>query len=78
MDPHILPHITHTHTHGRVDTGDIFLLLTRLNDDWGWGRSQRTDESGLIPLAIMEDVVSMEDMVFVASCLLTIEQQCVH
>ena len=34
------------------------MLLSRLNDDWGWGRSQRSGESGLIPLMIMEDVVS--------------------
>ena len=33
------------------------MLLSRLNDDWGWGRSQRTGESGLIPIVIMEDVV---------------------
>ena len=33
------------------------MLLSRLNDDWGWGRSQRSGESGLIPLMIMEDVV---------------------
>ena len=32
-------------------------MLSRLNDDWGWGRSQRSGESGLIPLMIMEDVV---------------------
>ena len=31
--------------------------MSRLNDDWGWGRSQRTGESGLIPIVIMEDVV---------------------
>ena len=33
------------------------MLLSRLNDDWGWGRSHRSGESGLIPLMIMEDVV---------------------
>ncbi len=35
----------------------MFLLLSRLNDDWVWGRSQRTGESGIIPIVIMEDVV---------------------
>ena len=35
------------------------MLLSRLNDDWGWGRSQRTGESGLIPIVIMEDVVCL-------------------
>lgn len=36
----------------------MFVLLNRLNEDWGWGQSQRTGESGLIPLLLMEDVVS--------------------
>ena len=31
--------------------------MTKLSDDWGWGRSQKTGESGLIPIVIMEDVV---------------------
>ena len=60
MHTHIHTPCTHTYTHTythRVDTGDVFLLLTRLNDDWGWVRSQRTGDSGLIPLAIMEDMV---------------------
>jgi Ras GTPase-activating protein 1 len=43
-----------------IDAWEVFILLSRLNDDWGWGRSQRTGESGLIPLMIMEDV-SYED-----------------
>lgn len=42
----------------RIDVWEVFILLSRLNDDWGWGRSHRTGESGLIPLMIMEDVVS--------------------
>ena len=40
-----------------IDVWEVFVLLSRLNDDWGWGRSQRSGESGLIPLMIMEDVV---------------------
>ena len=43
-----------------IDAWEVFILLSRLNDDWGWGRSQRSGESGLIPLMIMEDVVSNE------------------
>ena len=43
--------------HCSIDVWEVFILLSRLNDDWGWGRSQRTGESGLIPLMIMEDVV---------------------
>ena len=31
--------------------------MAKLSDDWGWGRSQKTGESGLIPFVIMEDVV---------------------
>ena len=42
-----------------IDVGEVFILLSRLNDDWGWGRSQRSGESGLIPLMIMEDVVRL-------------------
>ena len=40
-----------------IDVWEVFVLLSRLNDDWGWGHSQRSGESGLIPLMIMEDVV---------------------
>ena len=40
-----------------MDAGEVFVLLNRLNDDWGWGQSQRTSECGLIPLLLMEDVV---------------------
>ena len=40
-----------------IDVWEVFILLSRLNDDWGWGRSQHSKESGLIPLMIMEDVV---------------------
>ena len=43
----------------RIVPGEVFLLLSRLNDDWGWGRSQRTGESGLIPIVIMEDMVCL-------------------
>ncbi|CAI8014996.1 Ras GTPase-activating protein 1, partial [Geodia barretti] len=39
-----------------IDVWEVFVLLSRLNDDWGWGHSQRSGESGLIPLMIMEDV----------------------
>ncbi|XP_064391287.1 ras GTPase-activating protein 1-like [Halichondria panicea] len=39
-----------------IRPGEVFLLLSRLNDDWVWGRSQRTGESGIIPIVIMEDV----------------------
>ncbi len=42
----------------RIETGEVFLLLSFLNDEWGWGRSQKTGQSGLIPIVIMEDVVS--------------------
>ena len=42
---------------GSIDVWEVFVLLSRLNDDWGWGRSHRSGESGLIPLMIMEDVV---------------------
>lgn len=42
-----------------VTPGEVFVLLTRLNEDWGWGRSQRTGDSGLIPLSVMEKVVSV-------------------
>ena len=40
-----------------MDAGEVFLLLNRLNEDWGWGQSQRTGESGLVPLLLMDDVV---------------------
>ena len=46
-----------THVSCSIDVWEVFVLLSRLNDDWGWGRSQRSGESGLIPLMIMEDVV---------------------
>ena len=45
------------HVSFSIDVWEVFVLLSRLNDDWGWGRSQRSGESGLIPLMIMEDVV---------------------
>jgi hypothetical protein len=45
-----------THVSCSIDVWEVFVLLSRLNDDWGWGRSQRSGESGLIPLMIMEDV----------------------
>ena len=41
----------------RVDEWEVFALQSQLDDEWGWGRSQRSGESGLIPLKIMEDVV---------------------
>ena len=41
----------------RIAQGEVFQLMTKLSDDWGWGRSQKTGESGLIPIVIMEDVV---------------------
>jgi hypothetical protein len=41
----------------RIARGEVFQLMTKLSDDWGWGRSQKTGESGLIPIVIMEDVV---------------------
>lgn len=37
--------------------GEVFLLLSLLSEEWGWGRSQKTGMSGLVPIAIMEDVV---------------------
>ena len=46
--------------HRSIEAWEVFILLSHLNDDWGWGRSQRTGESGLIPLMIMEDVVRWE------------------
>ena len=41
-----------------MEAGEVFVLLNRLNEDWGWGQSHKTEESGLIPLLLMEDVVS--------------------
>ena len=41
----------------RIERGEVFLLLSLLSDEWGWGRSQKSELSGLIPIAIMEDVV---------------------
>lgn len=35
----------------------MFLLLSLLSEEWGWGRSQSNGMSGLIPIAIMEEVV---------------------
>lgn len=46
-----------------ITPGEVFLLLSQLSDDWGWGRSQRTGESGLIPIVIMEDVVSGKTLI---------------
>ena len=45
-----------THAH-RIEMGEVLLLLSFINDEWGWGRSQKTELSGLIPIVIMEDVV---------------------
>ncbi len=42
----------------RIELGEIFLLLSPIDDEWGWGRSQASGQSGLIPIVIMEDVVS--------------------
>ena len=62
--PDILANIECTHTHTcththRIAPGEVFVLLSRLNDDWGWGRSQKTGDSGLIPIVIMEHIVSL-------------------
>ena len=35
--------------------------MSKLSDDWGWGRSQKTGDSGLIPIVIMEDVVRVRE-----------------
>lgn len=39
-----------------IETGEVFLLLSFINQEWGWGRSQNSEMSGLIPIVIMEDV----------------------
>lgn len=41
-----------------ITLNEVFVLKNRLSDDWGWGSSQLTGESGLIPLNIMEECVS--------------------
>lgn len=45
-----------------IAVGEVFVLLSDLNKEWGWGRSQKTGESGLIPLSVMELVVSNMNM----------------
>ena len=50
-----------------ISPGEVFVLLTRLNEEWGWGRSQRTGESGLIPFVVMEEVVQFSINVIVSS-----------
>lgn len=46
-----------------VEPGEVFVLLSQLNEDWGWGQSQLTGDGGLIPIILMEDV-SHEDQNF--------------
>lgn len=41
----------------RIEVGEVFQLLSWLSDEWGWGRSQASGLSGLIPIVIMDDVV---------------------
>ena len=40
-----------------VHEGEVFLLKNRMDDNWAWGTSQLTGQSGMIPLIIMEEVV---------------------
>ncbi|XP_065911741.1 ras GTPase-activating protein 1-like isoform X2 [Dysidea avara] len=43
-----------------ISLNEVFVLKNRLSDDWGWGSSQLSGESGLIPLNIMEECPSTE------------------
>lgn len=41
-----------------IDSGEVFLLLSQFSSEWGWGRSQKTGKDGLIPIDVMEEIVS--------------------
>jgi len=43
----------------RIEVGEIFLLMSQIDEEWGWGRSQASGQNGLIPIVIMEDVVGV-------------------
>ena len=52
-----------------VEPGEVFVLLSQLNEDWGWGQSQLTGDGGLIPIILMEDVVCIYICVYVCICI---------
>ena len=39
-----------------VRQGEVFVLKNRMDDNWAWGTSQLSGNSGIIPLVIMEEV----------------------
>ena len=39
-----------------VCQGEVFVLKNRMDDNWAWGTSQLSGNSGIIPLVIMEEV----------------------
>ena len=39
-----------------VSEGEVFVLKNRMDDNWAWGTSQLSGNSGIIPLVIMEEV----------------------